>query len=72
MTLVYHLQSGSSKWSPTSLKVQSSLKFVRGILQEKTGLKNDQTSSDGGKASTGNIARDFSAIKIISFIGLQL
>ena len=41
-------------------------------MQEKTGLKNDKTSSDGGKTSTGNIARDFSAIKIISLIGLQL
>ena len=35
MTLVYHLQSGSKKWSPKSAKVLSSLKFVREFLQEK-------------------------------------
>ena len=57
MILVYHLHSGSTKWSPTSLKVQASLKFVRSFLQEKTGLKIDQPSSDGGTTSTGNIAR---------------
>ena len=58
MTLVYHLQSDSSKWSPTSLKLQSLLKFVRGFLQKKTGLKIDQPFSDGGTTSTGNIARE--------------
>ena len=58
MTLVYHLHSGSNKWSPTSAKVRNSLKFVRDFLQEKTGLKIDQPSSDGGTTSTGNIARE--------------
>ena len=58
MVIVYHLHSGSIKWSPTSAKVKNSLKFVREFLQEKTGLRIDQTSSDGGIASTGNIARE--------------
>ena len=58
MTLVYHLHSGSNKWSPTSVKVRNALKFVREFLQEKTGLKIDQPSSDGGTTSTGNIARE--------------
>ena len=58
MTLVYHLHSGSTKWSPTSAKVRNSLKFVREFLREKTGLKIDQPSSDGGTTSTGNIARE--------------
>ena len=57
MTLIYHLHSGSSKWSPTSVKVSSSFKFVREFLHEKTGLKIDQPSKDGGTSSTGNIAR---------------
>ena len=35
MTLVYHLHSGSNKWSPTSAKVRNSSKFVRKFLQEK-------------------------------------
>ena len=48
MILVYHLHSISTKWSPTSVKVQTSLKFVRSFLQEKTGLKIDQPTSDGG------------------------
>ena len=58
MTLVYHLHSGSNKWSPTSAKEKNSLKFVRDFLQEKTGLKIDQPSSDGGTTSTGNLARE--------------
>ena len=48
MTLVNHLHSGSNKWSTTSAKVRNSLKFVRDFLQEKTCLKIDQPSSDGG------------------------
>ena len=56
MTLVYHLHSGFNKWSPTSAKARNSLKFVRELLQEKTGLKINQPSSDGGRTSTGNIA----------------
>ena len=33
------------------------MKFSRELLPEKTGMKIDQTSSEGGTTSTGNIAR---------------
>ena len=33
------------------------MKFSRELLQEKTGMKIDQPSSEGGTTSTGNIAR---------------
>ena len=32
------------------------MKFRRELLQEKTGMKIDQPSSEGGTTSTGNIA----------------
>ena len=56
MLVVYHLHSGTYKWSPTSKSIQSSMKFCRELLQEKTGTKIDQPSSEGGTTSTGNIA----------------
>ena len=34
------------------------MKFVSGLLMEKTGMKIDQPSSDGGTSSTGNVARN--------------
>ena len=49
---------GFNKWSPTFAKVRNSLKFVRELLQEKTDLKIDQPSSDGGTTSTGNVTRE--------------
>ncbi|KAI6648997.1 hypothetical protein LOD99_6880 [Oopsacas minuta] len=58
MTVVYHLQSGARKWSPSSLGIKNSMKFVSGLLMEKTGMKIDQPSSDGGTTSTGNVARN--------------
>ena len=57
MLVVYHLHSGTYKWSPTSKSIQSSMKFCRELLQEKTGMKIDQQSSEGGTTSNGNIAR---------------
>ena len=57
MLLVYHLQSGCLHWKPTSKQIETSMKFTRTFLQEKTGLKIDQPTSDGGTTSTGNIAR---------------
>ena len=57
MILVYHLQSGASQWKPTSKKIETSMRFVRDFLHEKTGLKIDQPTSEGGTTSTGNIAR---------------
>ena len=56
MTLVYHLQSGTRKWSPSSPEIKNSMKFASSLLMEKTGMKIDQPSSDGGTTSTGNIA----------------
>ena len=44
-------------WSPTSKSIQSSMEFSRELLQEKTGMKIDQPSSEGGTTSTGYIAR---------------
>ena len=35
------------------------MKFTRDFLYEKTGLRIDQPTSDGGTTSTGNIARQF-------------
>ena len=57
MLLVYHLQSGKLLWSPTSNVVEASKKFCSDFLFEKTGLRIDQPTSDGGTTSTGNIAR---------------
>ena len=57
MLLIYHLQAGKSIWSPTSKAIESSKKFCTEFLFEKTGLRIDQPSSDGGTSSTGNIAR---------------
>ena len=57
MLVVYHLHSGTYKWSPNSKSIQSSMKFCRELLQEKTGMKIDQQSSEGGTTSNGNIAR---------------
>ena len=48
---------GPIKWSPSSIKVNGSMKFTRSFLFQKTGLKIDQPSSNGGTSSTGNIAR---------------
>ena len=39
------------------------MKFGREFLQEKTGMKIDQPSSEGGTTSTGNIARSCSMNK---------
>ena len=57
MLVIYHLQSGTQKWSPTSKKIEDSMKFTRTFLEEKTGFRIDQSSRDGGTTSTGNIAR---------------
>ena len=57
MLLVYHSQLGKFVWSPTSNAVNASKKFCSDFLFEKTGLRIDQPTSDGGTTSTGNIAR---------------
>ena len=53
MTLIYHLQSGTLKWSPSSTKIKESLKFTSAFLMEKTGLKIDQPCSEGDATSSG-------------------
>ncbi|KAI6661435.1 hypothetical protein LOD99_13307 [Oopsacas minuta] len=57
MLLIYHIRSGTFKWWPTSRVIKESMKFTREFLCEKTGLRIDQPSSDGGTTSTGNMAR---------------
>ena len=57
MLLIYHLQAGKSIWSPTSRQIETARKFCSEFLHEKTGLRIDQPSSDGGTSSTGNVAR---------------
>ena len=51
--LIYHLQSGTFKWSPSSKNVESSKKFTSEFLQEKLGFIIDQPTSGGGTTSTG-------------------
>ena len=55
--VIYHLSSKTTEWSPTSARIKSSMRFVRAIIQEQTGLKVDQPDSRGGTSSTGNVAR---------------
>ena len=43
--------------SPSSPDLTNSMKFASSLLIEKTGMKIEQPSSDGGTTSTGNIAR---------------
>ena len=58
MLLIYHLDAGLKKWSPTSQHIQNSMKRMRSMLYEKTGLQIDLPSCDGGTTTTGNVARD--------------
>ena len=57
MLLIYHLQAGKFTWSPTSKHIESSKNFCIDFLFEKTGLRIDQPSRDGGTTSTGIIPR---------------
>ena len=58
MVLIYHLDAGCTKWSPTSTKVQDSMKRVRSIIETKCSVIIDIPSSRGGTSTTGNVARD--------------
>ena len=58
MQLVYHLQSGEERWTPSSSKIHQSMKFVRGFLWEKLNIKIDCPSPQGGTSTTGNVARN--------------
>ena len=55
--LVYHLNCGKYKWSPTSSTIKQSMISVRSLIQEKTRLKVDQPDILGGTISTGSVAR---------------
>ena len=55
--LIYHLNVGTLKWSPSSASIKSSMTFVRTLVQEKTGLRIDQPDPRGGTTSTGSVAR---------------
>ncbi|KAI6658670.1 hypothetical protein LOD99_11016 [Oopsacas minuta] len=57
------MRSRTFKWLPTSRVIKDSMKFTREFLCEKTGLRIDQPSSDGGTTSTGNMARQCFLIK---------
>ena len=57
MHRIYLICSGMFKGSSTSNAIQDFMKFARYFLYEKTGLRIDQPTSDGGTKSTVNIAR---------------
>ena len=58
MLLIYHIDAGLHKWSPTSPTIKTSMKRMRSLLGEKTGYQIDLPSCDGGTTSTGNVARN--------------
>ncbi|KAI6651130.1 hypothetical protein LOD99_5481 [Oopsacas minuta] len=58
MLLIYHLGAGHKVWAPSNSKVNSSMKQVRDILQERCNFSVNIPSSQGGISTTGNIARD--------------
>ena len=58
MNLVFHIQAGVKKWSPTSTKIESLKVFVHDFLHEKTGIRIDFPNSQGGTSTTGNVARE--------------
>ena len=43
-------------WAPTSKQIDESRRVSSEFLFEKTGLRIDQSTSDGGTSSTGNVA----------------
>ena len=55
MLLIYHLDPGERKWSPTSPKIRNSMIRMRSLLLENTGLHIDLPSCDGGTSTTGNV-----------------
>ena len=57
MLLIYHLDAGQRKCSPTSPKIHLSMNRMRSLLLLKTGLHVDIPSCDGGTSSTGNVAQ---------------
>ena len=58
MLLIYHFDAGLTKWSPTSLNVQNSMKRMRPLIAEKAGFQIVLPSCDGGTTTTGNVAKE--------------
>ena len=58
MLVIYHLHSGCAHWSPSSKVIDTSKRFTRELMREKTGFRIDEATSDGGTTSTGNVARE--------------
>ena len=58
MLLIYHLDAGVTKWSPTSSQVRNAMDRMRYLLLQETSYHIDLPSCDGGTSSTGNVARD--------------
>ena len=58
MLVIYHLDAGTTKWSPTSSQVQKSLNRMRYLLLNETSYHIDLPFCDGGTSSTGIFARD--------------
>ena len=56
--LIYHLDTGHKVWEPSNSKVNTSMKRVRAILQERCNFSVDIASSQDGTSTIGNIARD--------------
>ena len=58
MLLIYNLDAGVTKWSPTSSQVKNAMDRMRYLLLQETSYHIDLPSCDGGTSSTGNVARD--------------
>ena len=58
MLLIYHLDAGHTRWSPSNSKVQASMRRIRSIIEESCSVSVDIPSSHGGTSTTGNVARD--------------
>ena len=57
MLVLYHLDVGTTKWSPSS-QIQTSMNRMRNLLLKETSYHIDLPSCDGETSSTGNVARD--------------
>ena len=58
MLVIYHLGAGTTKWSPSSSQVQTSMNRMRNLLLKETSYHIDLPSCGEGTSSTVNVARD--------------
>ena len=72
MLLVYHLKSGKVSMVTHFKTNRNSQKFCSGFLFEKTGLRIDQPTPQGGTSSTRNIARYVFPLKMILLHGFSI